>query len=116
MNIYEVYQDCIDLINESENGQFSFARFNRYSWRAQLNFIDWLSGNLDGRTPPEPYLSAKNKDWLSPFITKYPKQVTNGIVPKPADYYGFENMYLLGQYNEKTNCFYHHHRSNTKQC
>lgn len=39
---------------------------------------------------------SKNKDWLSPFISKYPKQVTGGIIQKPTDYYQWENFYKLG--------------------
>lgn len=105
LNVQEIYEDVLDRINEPENGQLTTDRFNRYSWIAQLSLIDWLSGSLDGKTPPEPYQSQKDKDWLSPFITKYPKQVENGKIIKPSDYYGYENFYVLGTFNEVNSCY-----------
>lgn len=104
LNVNDIFLDVEDRVNQPENGQLSFSRFNRFSWLAQLKFIDWLSGNLDAVTPPEPYLSQKNKDWLSPFITKYPVNVVNGQIEKPSDYYAFENMYLLGNYTVESDC------------
>jgi len=105
MNVNEIKQDCDDRINESENGQLSFDLFNRFSWMAQLQMMYWVSGDIDGKTPPQPYESQKNRDWLSPFITPLPTQVINGKVAKPDDYYQFENMYVLGQFNETSNCY-----------
>lgn len=104
MNVNDVFLDVEDRINQPENGQLTFPRFNRFSWLGQLKFIDWLSGNLDGITMPEPYASSKSKDWLSPFIVKYPVNVVNGQIEKPSDYYAFENMYLLGNYNNESEC------------
>ena len=114
INVNDIYLDTLDRINESDNGQLSIDRFNRYSWIAQLNMLDWLSGDISAKTPatrysaqqstPEPYETQKDKDWLSPFITPYPVQVVQGKIAKPPDYYQFENMYLLGQFNEQTNC------------
>lgn len=104
LNVNDIYLDVEDRINQPENGQLSYSRFNRYSWLAQLKFIDWLSGNLDGVTPPEPYLSQKNKDFLAPFITKFPVSVVSGKITKPSDYYAYENMYLLGNYTDESEC------------
>lgn len=104
LNVNDIYLDVEDRINQPENGQLSYARFNRFSWLAQLKFIDWLSGNLDGVTVPEPYASQKSKDWLSPFITPFPTNVANGKITKPSDYYGYENMYLLGNYITESDC------------
>lgn len=103
INVNDVYEDTLDKINDVSNGQLSYARFNRLSWLAQLRLIDWLSGDVSDIIPPQPYASQKNRDWLSPFITKSKKQVENGLVLKPDDYYSFENGYLLGNYNEGLN-------------
>lgn len=100
INVNDVYLDTLDKINDESNGQLSYERFNRLSWLAQLRLIDWLSGDVSNIIPPQPYLSQKNRDWLSPLITKFPVQVQNGFVTKPADYYAWENAYLLGNYND----------------
>lgn len=105
LNVNDIYLDVLDKINQPENGQLSIERYNRYSWIAQLQLIDWLSGDISAKIPPEPYLSTKSKDQLSPFIIPYLVNIDRGVITKPADYYQFENMYLLGQYNEVSNCY-----------
>lgn len=96
MDVISVYEDVVrDNVFASENGNFGYEMFNRLSKRAELRLLDWLSGDTENTRPPQPYLSQKNKDWLSPFITKYPQQVAGGVITKPADYYGYENLYLL---------------------
>lgn len=105
INVNELYLDVLDRINEPENGQLTVTRYNRYAWIAQLNTIDWLSGDVAGKEPPEPYSTQKDRDWLTPFLVPYSVQVKKGKIVKPDDYYRFDNMYLLGQYNEQTNCF-----------
>lgn len=104
INVNDLWLDVLDKINEPSNGQLPVSRFNRYLWLAQLRCMDWLSGDVAGVIPPTPYLAQKNKDWLSPFITPYPVQVVNGVVTKPEDYYGWENGYLLGDYNVNVKC------------
>ena len=96
INVNEIYLDCLDLINSEENGVFTFPRFNRFSWIGQLRMIDWLSGDVSGNQPPQPYTTQKSKDWLSDFIVKYSKQVTGGFIDKPADYYQWDNGYKIG--------------------
>lgn len=97
LNIISVYDDVLkDSVNKFENGDISIPMFNRMSRRAELWLLDWLSGDVSNAAPPIPYLSQKNKDWLSPFIKKYPAQVVNGSITKPEDYYGYENFYRIG--------------------
>lgn len=100
MNVNSIYLDCEDRISPAENGYLSFPRFNRFSWIAQLNLVDWLSGSLSGQQPPEPYLSQKNKDWLSELIVKVTGNIINGELTKPADYYQWDNGYKLGNKND----------------
>ena len=99
ISVFEVYQSASDKINPSENGDFSFSRFNRLSWLAQLRLIDWLSGDVSGIQPPQPYLTQKNKDWLSFLIVPYTVQIVEGFMDKPKDYYQWDNAYLLGDFN-----------------
>lgn len=113
MNIISVYNDFNFEINK-DGGYVSGPEFNGISKRAELKFIDWLSGNVAGEAPPnrygstiinpEPYTTQKVRDWLSPFTIGVPLQVTMGKVTKPADYYGYENSFLLGDYYKTPDC------------
>ncbi len=102
--MYSQYQSANDKINSDENGYFSFDIFNRMSWLGQLKLMDWLSGSVSGITPPEMYQNQKDRDYLSWFITKYPTQVSGGMINKPSDYYLWDNAYLLGNYNDTPEC------------
>lgn len=95
LSVVELYNDCADTINVEENGQFSYGLFNRFAWRGQLRLLEWLSGDVSGVTPPEPYRTQKNRDWLSDFVVKYKVNVTGGTITRPDDYYLFQDMYLL---------------------
>lgn len=98
LNVIEVYQDCLDRIAENENAHLSYLKFNRLSTLGELILIDWLTGDTAGIIPPEPWLTQKNKDWLSFLITKLPAQVQGSIITKPSDYYKYDNFYKLGSY------------------
>ncbi len=88
-----IYEDVIkDSINKWESGYASIAMFNRLSRRAELRIIDWLSGDVAGVVPPEPWLTQKNKDWLAPLLKKFPANVENGVIQKPSDYYKYESL------------------------
>lgn len=90
----EIYNDAQFLINK-EGGFMSVDDFNSISWLAQLRMMDWLSGDVAGLVPPEPYNTQKNRDWISDFLVKYPAVVTNSIITKPTNYYLYENIYKL---------------------
>lgn len=103
--ISEIYNDvALDNINTSSNGDMSFERFNRLSKRAELRMLDFLTADVEDLKPPTPYTSQKDKDWLSMYIEKKPVQVVDGKVTKPEGYYGWENSYLLGSFNDTTTC------------
>lgn len=91
----ETYQDCSDRINVQENGQFDYSMFNRFSWLGQLRLLDWLSGDVSGVQPPEPYRTQKNRDWLSNFVVPYSVNVMGGEFQRPSDYYLFQDLYSL---------------------
>ena len=104
--VKEVYEDVSkDTVDSATNGNLDFETFNRMSKRAELRLMDFLTGDVEGVKPPTPYTDTKIKDWLSPFITPYPVQIKNGKIDKPDNYYGFENMYLLGIYNVQSACY-----------
>jgi hypothetical protein len=96
INIISLYNDvALDSANKDENGSLSIARFNRFSKRAELLLMDWLTGDVAGKIPPAPWLTQKNKDWLAPFIVKKLDQVTGGRIARPEDYYGYDNFYRI---------------------
>lgn len=96
LEIISVYDDVKDSTNKWESGYMSIEMFNRLSRRSELALIDWLSGDVAGVMPPEPWVTQKNKDWLSPLIKKFPASVTNGAIEKPTDYYRYDNFYRIG--------------------
>lgn len=96
IEIKSIYDDVSDVVAQTQNGSLSFDRFNRFSKRAELEFIDWLTGKIDVPNMPQPYLSQKNKDWVAPFIVKLPANITGGTITVPADYYLYEDLYRIG--------------------
>lgn len=96
MNIIKVYDKVKFRINPDQNGGLTIAKFNETSELSELRLLDWLSGDISNEQAPIPYLSQKNRDWLSPLITPANFQVSDGIIVRPADYYGFENMFRIG--------------------
>jgi hypothetical protein len=104
LDVISVYEDAArDAVNKDENGYFSYEMFNRLSRKAELRLIDWLTGHASAEVPPEMYSSQKVRDLLSPFVTKYPKNVSGGEITKPEDYYLYENMYMLSG-KHKSDC------------
>lgn len=116
INVNDIYLSTLDKINEDGNGQLSFDRFNRYLWLAQLKCQDWLSGDVANVAPPTPYTAQKDRDWLSPFITKYLAQVKEGVVTKPSNYNLWDNGYLLGDYNANIECENDEEQGTTTGC
>lgn len=97
LDVISVYNDITkDSANTSQNGDLSYEMFSRMSKRAELRLIDWLTGDVSNERMPIPYVSQKNKDWLSPFIDKYVTNVTNGRVTRPGNYYQYENFFRNG--------------------
>lgn len=95
ISVIEGYQDCVDRINPQENGVFTYAMYNRFAWLAQLRMLEWLSGDVSGVVPPEPYRTQKNRDWLAPFVVKYSANATDGFITRPSNYYLYQDLYLL---------------------
>ena len=97
IEVTSLYDDVIkDSANTAENGEISVSQFNRLSKRAELSLLNWLTGDVAGQQPPAPWLTQKNKDWLSPFITQYKAHAEGGIITRPDDYYQYDNLALIG--------------------
>lgn len=105
VTVTEVYEATQDLLLTTDNGESPFDLFNRFSKQAELKLIDWLTGDIYGVTPPEPYANQKTKDFASPFIRRQFLNVVNGALAWPSDYYMKENLYLLNTFdNDQTAC------------
>ena len=103
--VKDIYDSvALDSVNSAENGDLNFEMFNRLSRTAELRLLDYLTGDIENVKPPVPYTSQKLKDFLSDFITKYPKAVQEGTIIKPSDYYGFENLYMVGNFDKPATC------------
>lgn len=79
-----------------ENGYISITDYNRLSRRAENRLQEWITGDIRGNVPPEPYNTQKNKDFLDPFITSYKSVVDgNSQITRPTNYHSFENLHSL---------------------
>lgn len=101
-------KSVLDSVNDAlltqANGELSIDLFNRFSPLVELDLIDWISGDITGRVPPEPYQTQKDRDFLTPFLVKLPANAAGGFINRPADYYLYDNMYMIGRFNNKTEC------------
>lgn len=100
MNVVEIYNAIADKIKPEQNGTLAISSFNIKSKTAELRLLDYLSGDVSGITPPEPYTTQKVRDWLSYFLFTQNGIVEGGGFEKPADYYMFENMAIIGSYKD----------------
>ncbi len=100
MDIIEVYNDVLDRTAAEQNGTIGISKFNRYSKLAELRMLDYLSGDLSGVTPPEPYTTEKLRDFLSTMLKSESVQVQNGSFTKPDDYYKFDSSAIIGSYKD----------------
>lgn len=83
------------LINK-EGGEILHSDYNRLSKQAENRLMYWITGDIRGGVPPEPYLTQKNKDFISQFITSFKSNLdSNGRITRPDNYYQFENMFAL---------------------
>lgn len=110
MNIISIYEDAArDQASKDENGYMSYEMFNRMIQRASNRLLDYITGDSDNQKLPISYSTQKAKDFISFLITKFPSSIANGIIQKPADYYSYENLYILslsqtGCEVDTTNC------------
>lgn len=101
MDIISLYNDVLDRTAQEQNGEIGIAKFNRYEKIAELRLLDYLSGDVEGVKPPEPYSTQKLRDWLSIFIKKEGAQVQDGAFIKPADFYRYESNAIIGDYRDE---------------
>lgn len=101
MDIISLYHDVIDRTATEQNGEMGIEKFNRYNRLGGLRMLDFISGDISGITPPEPYSTEKVRDWLSLFITTDTKQVQSGTSPKPENFYRYESLSMIGDYRDE---------------
>jgi hypothetical protein len=104
IDVIDKYEECRDAINTEENGNLSYQRFNRMAWSGQLMAIGILTGRLSGITPPVNYVTQKSKDLLTPLIKRETKNVQDGTMPKPKDYYTYDTMMVFGSDKDTVDC------------
>lgn len=97
-----IFQDVQDQM--LAQGDIPISLFNRTSKISELRFIDWITGNITGNQPPEPYTTQKVKDYAAVFIKKFETHIQGNTIDRPADYYGYENMYTLATYTQPEDC------------
>lgn len=103
MNIIEIYNAVADKVKPEQNGTLAISSFNIKSKTAELRLLDYISGDVEGIKPPEPYTTLKVKDWLSYFLKTQTGVTEEGRFAKPDDYYMFESMTIIGSYKDE-NC------------
>lgn len=96
MDAVSVYRDVLDKVQEEQNGTLSIASYNSKSRLAELKLLDWLSGDVEGVKPPEPYDNEKVRDWLTFFLVKVKRVVTAGQLAKEADFYMWDSGAVIG--------------------
>lgn len=97
-SIKEVYDSVVFQIHTLQNGELTFADFNKRSKIAEIKMLGWLTGSPEAGKEQlfvTPYDNQKSRDWITPLIKKHPQNIVNGEMPKPSDYYQYENMYAL---------------------
>jgi len=104
MNVISIYNDVMDRTATEQNGTLTITKYNRFSKLAELKCLDYLSGDIEGIKPPEPYSNQKLRDFLTPFIATDTKQVTSGVSIKPDNYYRFDNLKVIGSYLDVNDC------------
>lgn len=101
MDIISLYNDFLDRTETEQNGSVTIEKFNRFERLAELRFLDFLSGDVEGVKPPEPYSNTKLRDWLSIFIKKDSFLVQDGYFTKPSDYYRYDRNAVIGDYRDE---------------
>jgi len=102
LDINSLYQDSArDLSNKDEGGYLSYEMFNRMIQIASNRVLAYITGDSSNTKLPISYSTQKAKDFISFLITKYPSAITNGTITKPADYYHYENLYILSLKNQE---------------
>lgn len=96
MDVISLYEDAArDNSNKDENGYLSYDMFNRMLQRASNRVLDYITGDSANQTLPISYSTQKAKDFIAFLITKFPSSIVGGVINRPADYYTYDNLYIL---------------------
>lgn len=104
MDSDSLYQDAARLLaNSDENGYWSYELYNQGIRIASNRVLDYITGDSSMQTLPISYSTQKAKDFISDLITAFPSAITNGTITKPANYYHYDNLYIMSLKNQ-TGC------------
>ncbi len=93
MDVISLYEDFArDSVNKDENSPIAYTDFNRLLNRASNRLLNFLTGGTTGMDIPFSYSTEKAKGFIAYLITPVKAQVIDGVMPKPTDYYSFENL------------------------
>lgn len=96
MDIISLYEDSArDNASKDENSYWDYPMFNRMMQRASNSLLDYITGDSANQNLPISYSTQKAKDFIAFLITKYPAPINAGIIERPADYYHYDNLYIL---------------------
>lgn len=104
INAVELYNAVHDKVKSEENGSLSILSYNIKSKSAEIKLLDYLTGDLEGMKPPEPYNNQKLRDALQLFVATDTKQITGNGSPVPDNYYRFQNLNVIGSYLDVNDC------------
>lgn len=101
MNIIEIYQAVQDKVREEQNGVLTIASFNIKLKSASIWLQDYLTGDIEGIKPPEPYTTQKLRDFLSILLTTTTGIVEGGLFAKPENYYMWDAFSIIGSWKDE---------------
>lgn len=91
----------MDKVKVEQNGSLTFTSYNIKSRLGELRLLDYLSGDVEGLKPPEPYTTQKVRDWLTYFLISVKRLVQDGTLAKEPDYYMWEAASLIGSFKDE---------------
>lgn len=110
MDSPSLYEDAArDVSSKEENGYLSYEMYNRMVKIASNRLLNYITGDSANQALPISYSTQKAKDFIAFLITKFPSSIVDGIIERPADYYTYDNLYILslsqsGCEDDNTDC------------
>lgn len=102
MDIISIYEDAArSRANKDENGYWDYTMFNRDMQIASNRVLDYITGDSSNQNLPISYSTQKAKDFIAFLITKYSAPIVNGVIERPANYYHFDNLFILSLKNQE---------------
>lgn len=101
MNIITLYDTVADKVKQEQNGVLAYKSFNIKLESASLWLQDYITGDIEGVKPPEPYNNQKLRDFVSILLITVKGITEEGLFPKPADYYMWDEFSIIGSWKDE---------------